>query len=112
MSTSTPMTFIVTHICHDQVTASGKTKVLLNVEGVRDDSLTLSTLLDLSLFNPAKPLAKFQRLTTADFKFEAVETDYEDADGNVWPLDQPGLGLEVDESFLRKHPPIEGPGYI
>ena len=35
-----------------------------------------------------------------------------DRDGNVWPLDQPGLGLEVNEEFLLKHPPIEGPGYV
>jgi D-galactarolactone cycloisomerase len=35
-----------------------------------------------------------------------------DKDGNVWPLDKPGIGLEVDEEFLRKHPPIEGPGYV
>jgi D-galactarolactone cycloisomerase len=35
-----------------------------------------------------------------------------DKDGNVWPLEKPGLGLEVDEEFLQKHPPIEGPGYI
>ena len=34
-----------------------------------------------------------------------------DADGNVWPLEQPGIGVEVDEAFLSKHPPIEGPGY-
>jgi L-alanine-DL-glutamate epimerase-like enolase superfamily enzyme len=35
-----------------------------------------------------------------------------DKDGNVWPLEKPGLGLEVNEEFLRKYPPIEGPGYI
>jgi len=35
-----------------------------------------------------------------------------DKDGNVWPLDKPGLGLEVNEDFLLKHPPIEGPGYL
>ena len=35
-----------------------------------------------------------------------------DQDGNVWPLDKPGLGLEVNEEFLAKHPAIEGPGYI
>ena len=35
-----------------------------------------------------------------------------DRDGNVWPLDKPGLGLEVNEEFLAKHPPIEGPGYV
>ncbi|HEX5093438.1 MAG TPA: mandelate racemase/muconate lactonizing enzyme family protein [Burkholderiales bacterium] len=34
-----------------------------------------------------------------------------DKDGNVWPPDKPGLGLEVDEGFLAKHPAIEGPGY-
>ena len=32
--------------------------------------------------------------------------------GNVLPLEKPGLGLEIDEDFLLKHPPIEGPGYI
>ena len=35
-----------------------------------------------------------------------------DKDGNVWPLEAPGLGVEVNEEFLRKHPAIEGPGYI
>ena len=35
-----------------------------------------------------------------------------DRDGNVWPLEAPGLGLEVNEEFLAAHPPIEGPGYI
>jgi len=35
-----------------------------------------------------------------------------DGQGNVVPLDKPGLGVEVDEAFLKKHPAIEGPGYI
>jgi D-galactarolactone cycloisomerase len=35
-----------------------------------------------------------------------------DKDGNVWPSEAPGLGLEVNEEFLRRHPPIEGPGYV
>jgi len=35
-----------------------------------------------------------------------------DRGGNVWPLDRPGIGLEVDEGFIARHPPIEGPGYI
>jgi D-galactarolactone cycloisomerase len=30
----------------------------------------------------------------------------------VRPLDEPGLGLEVDEDFLAKHPVIEGAGYV
>ncbi|HEY6820750.1 MAG TPA: mandelate racemase/muconate lactonizing enzyme family protein [Burkholderiales bacterium] len=35
-----------------------------------------------------------------------------DREGNVWPLEKPGLGLEVNEDFLAKHPAIEGPGYV
>ena len=35
-----------------------------------------------------------------------------DRDGHVWPLEKPGIGLEVNEDFLLKHPPIEGPGYL
>ncbi|HET7211116.1 MAG TPA: mandelate racemase/muconate lactonizing enzyme family protein, partial [Methyloceanibacter sp.] len=35
-----------------------------------------------------------------------------DGDGNVRPLEKPGLGLEVNEVFLAKHPAIEGPGYV
>lgn len=34
------------------------------------------------------------------------------ADGNVMPLDAPGIGVEVDEGFLIAHPAIEGPGYV
>jgi D-galactarolactone cycloisomerase len=35
-----------------------------------------------------------------------------DRDGCVKPLEGPGLGLEVDEEFLKKHPVIEGPAYV
>ncbi|HZN86825.1 MAG TPA: mandelate racemase/muconate lactonizing enzyme family protein [Burkholderiales bacterium] len=35
-----------------------------------------------------------------------------DKDGMVWPLEKPGIGLEVNEEFLARHPAIEGPGYI
>jgi L-alanine-DL-glutamate epimerase-like enolase superfamily enzyme len=35
-----------------------------------------------------------------------------DANGCVRPLDGPGLGLEVDETFIEKNPVIEGPGFI
>lgn len=34
------------------------------------------------------------------------------ADGCVLPLDAPGIGVEIDEAFLRAHPAIEGPGYV
>ena len=33
-------------------------------------------------------------------------------DGCVRVLEAPGLGLEVDEDFLRAHPVIEGPGFV
>ena len=47
------------------------------------------------------------------FRDELVENPGKiDKDGNVWPLEKPGLGLEVNEEFLAKHPPIEGPGYV
>jgi D-galactarolactone cycloisomerase len=35
-----------------------------------------------------------------------------DANGNVKPHEGPGLGLEVDEGFLKKYPLIEGPAYV
>lgn len=35
-----------------------------------------------------------------------------DRDGCVWPSDAPGLGIDVNEEFLAKHPAIEGPGYV
>ena len=34
------------------------------------------------------------------------------ADGCVRPLEGPGLGVEVNEAFLRAHPVIEGPAYV
>ncbi len=47
------------------------------------------------------------------FRDELVENPGSiDRDGNVWPLDKPGLGLDVNEEFLTKHPAIEGPGYV
>ena len=47
------------------------------------------------------------------FRDELVANPGEiDRDGNVWPLEAPGLGLDVNEEFLAAHPPIEGPGYI
>ena len=47
------------------------------------------------------------------FRDELCSTPWKvDRDGNVWPIDKPGLGLEVDEKFLIKHPAIEGPGYV
>src|SRR3970040_1779993 len=37
------------------------------------------------------------------FRDELVAKPYEvDREGKVWPLDKPGLGLEVNEAFLQK----------
>jgi L-alanine-DL-glutamate epimerase-like enolase superfamily enzyme len=33
-------------------------------------------------------------------------------DGTVRPLEKPGIGIEVDEEFIAKHPVIEGPSYV
>ncbi|MBA3588571.1 MAG: mandelate racemase/muconate lactonizing enzyme family protein [Methylibium sp.] len=47
------------------------------------------------------------------YRDQLVSTPFEvDADGNVRPLEAPGIGVEVDERFLAAYPPIEGPGYI
>jgi len=47
------------------------------------------------------------------FRDVMVNAPYKvDASGCVRPLEGPGLGLEVDEDFLVKHPVIEGPSYV
>jgi D-galactarolactone cycloisomerase len=46
------------------------------------------------------------------FRDRLVSSPYEiGADGNVAPLEKPGIGVEVDEDFARAHPFIEGPAY-
>lgn len=35
-----------------------------------------------------------------------------DSDGTVTPNERPGLGIEVDENFIRRHPGVPGPGYV
>ena len=47
------------------------------------------------------------------FRDQLVSTPYTlDDDGCVRALEQPGIGLDVNEEFLRKYPVIEGPGYV
>ncbi|TCK24421.1 mandelate racemase/muconate lactonizing enzyme family protein [Pseudonocardia endophytica] len=47
------------------------------------------------------------------FRDELVSTPWELApDGTVTPLPGPGIGVEVDEDFLRAHPVIDGPSYV
>ncbi|MCZ6628483.1 MAG: mandelate racemase/muconate lactonizing enzyme family protein [SAR324 cluster bacterium] len=47
------------------------------------------------------------------FRDELVSTPYQvDRTGCVTPLEGPGIGVEVDEDFLKKHPVIDGPAYV
>lgn len=47
------------------------------------------------------------------FRDRLTSTPFEIGDdGCVRPLEGPGLGVEVDEDFLRAHPAIEGPAYV
>ena len=47
------------------------------------------------------------------FRDELVSQPYQVGDdGCVRPLEGAGLGLDVDEAFLKAHPVIEGPGYV
>lgn len=47
------------------------------------------------------------------FRDQLVSAPYTvDAAGTVRPLDAPGIGVEVDEGFLRAHPLIDGPAYV
>jgi L-alanine-DL-glutamate epimerase-like enolase superfamily enzyme len=47
------------------------------------------------------------------FRDELVTTPYVvGSDGCVRPLEKPGIGVEVDESFLQKYPAIDGPSYV
>ena len=47
------------------------------------------------------------------FRDELVSTPYVvDKNGSVLPLEAPGIGVEVNEEFLMRHPVIEGPSYV
>ncbi len=47
------------------------------------------------------------------FRDKMVSTPFKiSKDGFVRPLEAPGIGVEVDEEFLAKHPVIEGPAYV
>ncbi len=47
------------------------------------------------------------------FRDQLASTPYTvDRAGNVRPLEAPGIGVEVDESFLAAHPLIDGPAYV
>jgi L-alanine-DL-glutamate epimerase-like enolase superfamily enzyme len=47
------------------------------------------------------------------FRDQLASTPYAvDRDGNVRPLEAPGIGVAVDEQFLAAHPLIDGPAYV
>ena len=47
------------------------------------------------------------------FRDELVTSPYSlEKDGTVRPIDKPGIGIEVDEDFIAKHPVIDGPMYV
>jgi D-galactarolactone cycloisomerase len=47
------------------------------------------------------------------FRAELTSSAYQvEPQGNVHPLEAPGIGVEVNEDFLRAHPVIEGPCYV
>jgi D-galactarolactone cycloisomerase len=47
------------------------------------------------------------------FRDQLVSTPYEvDGEGRVLPLEGHGIGVELDEQFLKAHPVIEGPAYV
>ncbi len=47
------------------------------------------------------------------FRDELTSAPFElSKDGTVRPLEGPGIGVEVNEDFLKSHPVIEGPGYV
>ena len=47
------------------------------------------------------------------FREELVTTPFSlDEDGCVLPLEEPGIGVALDEEFLEAHPVIEGPSYV
>ena len=47
------------------------------------------------------------------FRTQLTSLPYElDAAGKVYPLEQAGLGIEVDEGFIAAHPLIDGPCFV
>jgi D-galactarolactone cycloisomerase len=63
---------------------------------------------------PVEVWARFESDGSTDNPLRAVAclASYElAADGTVSPLAGPGLGVDVDEDFIRAHPVTEGPAW-
>lgn len=51
--------------------------------------------------------------TLNPFRDDLADEPYRlDEKGFVWPSEKPGLGVEVDETFIARHPLIDGPCYV
>jgi D-galactarolactone cycloisomerase len=63
----------------------------------------------------ALPTARYFEADVArgnDLRARLCSSPYELQGGTVKPLEQPGIGVEVDEDFLRAHPLTPGPAFI
>jgi L-alanine-DL-glutamate epimerase-like enolase superfamily enzyme len=50
--------------------------------------------------------------TDNPLRSQACSASYElCSDGTVTPLEEPGIGVEVDEDFILAHPVTEGPAW-
>jgi L-alanine-DL-glutamate epimerase-like enolase superfamily enzyme len=83
---------ICTHGCHTGLNMAASVHFLASIDNARYFEG------DGSTDNPFRT-----RLCSASYELGA--------DGTVTPLDGPGLGVGVDEEFLRAHPVTEGPAW-
>jgi D-galactarolactone cycloisomerase len=83
---------ICTHGCHTGLNMAASVHFLASIDNARYFEG------DGSTDNPLRT-----RLCSASYELGA--------DGTVTPLDGPGLGVDVDEEFLRAHPVTEGPAW-
>jgi D-galactarolactone cycloisomerase len=83
---------VCTHGCHTGLNFAASVHFLASIENARYFEA------DGSLDNPLRTVA--------------CSPSYELAsDGTVLPLEGPGLGVEVDEDYIRAHPITEGPAW-
>jgi D-galactarolactone cycloisomerase len=83
---------VCTHGCHTGLNMAASVHVLASIEGAWYFEG------DGSTDNPLR-----SRLCSASYELGP--------DGTVSPLAGPGLGVDVDEEFLRAHPVTEGPAW-
>lgn len=75
----------------------------------------LNMAASLHLLSSIENAGYFEADATRDNPFRAELTGHSfaiDEAGEIEAPDGPGLGVEIDEDFVRKHPLIEGPCYV